>query len=218
MVWDILDYSSATANGIPKNLQRTSSIKFLFFGPIGKQRWPPCHLIGIHIRLLLFNRWTEFKKNLTRIKISTPSIKLVFRSENKDGRHGLRLAMTFFDFFCATTKQNPTKLTMKLCLNYLYKVVFFGPIGKRRLQYWPLIGWDIFDFSSVTVEQNSTKLGTKPHQYPLPKLIFHTEARIHINILCQSWFFTPIGKSRWQPLHLIGWYTFHFSSTAEKFK
>ena len=39
--------------------------------------------------------------------------------------------------------------------------MFFGPIGKRRWQPRPLIGWDIFDFFSETAERNSTKLDRK---------------------------------------------------------
>ena len=66
------------------------------------------------------------------------------------------------------------------------KVVFFGPIRKKR---WPsrlLIGWDIFDFSCESAESaewNSTKLDRKQD----------------LNFLYQVFVFWLIGKTRLPP-------------------
>ena len=50
LTFHIFDFSSETVNGIQRNLTgskiSTSSTKFVFFGPIGKTRWPPWALIG----------------------------------------------------------------------------------------------------------------------------------------------------------------------------
>ena len=123
------------------------STKFVFFGPIGKTRWPPWPLIGWdifdfsvetaernstnldrkqdlnalyqvcvfsghrknkmaalasdwlrHFRLLLWNRWMEFKETWQEARSQRPLPSLCFsgRSENQDGRPGLWLAKTFF--------------------------------------------------------------------------------------------------------------------------
>ena len=68
-------------NGIQRNLIRSkispSSTKFVFFGSIGKTKWPPWPLIGWEIfDFSSKNRWPEF--NETWQEISTSSSKLVF--------------------------------------------------------------------------------------------------------------------------------------------
>ena len=203
-------------NGIQPNLPgskiSTSFTKFVFFGPIGKTRWPPWPLIGWdifdfssvtaernstkldrkqdlnvlyhvcvfradrknkmaalasdwlrHFRLLLWNRWTEFKKTWpeARSQHPLPSLWFLGRLEKQDGRPGLWLAETF--------STSPLKPLNGIQQNFIgskistssTKFVFFGPIGKTRWPPWPLIGWDIFDFSSETAEQNLTKLNRK---------------------------------------------------------
>ena len=70
-------------SGIQHNLTgskiSTSSTKFVFFGPIGKLRWPPWRLIGWDIFDFFSERplnWIQ--RNLTGCKISTSSTKFVF--------------------------------------------------------------------------------------------------------------------------------------------
>ena len=64
-------------NGIQRNLTGskilTSSTKFVFFGLIGKTRWPPWPLIGWNIfRLLLWNHWTEFNETWQEARSQRP--------------------------------------------------------------------------------------------------------------------------------------------------
>ena len=76
----------------------TSFTKFVFFGPIGKTRWPPWPLIGWDIfRLLLWNRWMEFNESWqeARYQCLLPSLCFSGRSEKQDGRPGLWWADTF---------------------------------------------------------------------------------------------------------------------------
>ena len=141
-------------NRIQRNLTggkiSTSSTKLVFFGPIGKTRWPPWPQIGWdifnfssetavqnsrkldknqelntlyqvffdwknkmtaqasdwlrHFRLLLWNRWTEFKDTWQKARSQRPLPSLCFsgRSEKQDGRKCPRLAETF-----ATSPLNP---------------------------------------------------------------------------------------------------------------
>ena len=78
------------------------------------------------------------------------------RSENQDGRPGLWLAETFSTSSLKSLNGIQENLTGSKVSTSSTKLVFFGPIGKKRWPPWPLIGWDIFDFSSETTEQNST--------------------------------------------------------------
>ena len=65
------------------------STKFVFFGPIGKTRWPPPASDWLrHFRLLCRNQWTEFKESWqeARSKRPLPSLYFSGRSEKQDGR------------------------------------------------------------------------------------------------------------------------------------
>ena len=155
-------------NRIQRNLTGSkismSSTKFVFFGPIGKTRWPPWPLIGWDI--FDFSSETA-ERNSTKLDRKQDLNVLyqvcVFRDDRKkqDGRPGLWLAETF-----STSPLKPlngiqrnvpgSKISMSST-----KFAFFGPIGKTRWPPWALIGWDIFDFSSETAERNSTKLDRK---------------------------------------------------------
>ena len=61
-----------------------------------------------HFRLLLWNRWTEFNKTWQEARSQRPLQNLCFsgRSRKQDGRPGLWLAETFFDFFPETAEPN----------------------------------------------------------------------------------------------------------------
>ena len=106
----------------------TSSTKFVFFGPIGKTRWPPWPLIGWDI---FDNRWTEFNETWqeARTQHPLPSFCFLGRSEKQDGRPGLCLAETF-----STSPQKPLNriqpnLKASKISRSSTKFVFFGPIG-----------------------------------------------------------------------------------------
>ena len=155
-------------NGIQRNLTgskiSTSSTKFVFFGPIGKNKMAVLASDWLrHFRLLLWNRSTEFNETWQVARSQRPLPILCFsgRSEKQDGRPGLWLAETF----STSPLKRPNRIQPNLIGSKIStsstKFVFFGPIGKTRWPPWPLIGWDIFDFSSETAQRNSTKLDRK---------------------------------------------------------
>ena len=93
-----------------------------------------------HLRLLLWNRWTEFNETWQEARTQHPLPSLCFsgRSEKQDGRPGLWLAETFTTSPLKplngiqrnlTASKNPTSST---------KFVFFDPISKQKCQPWPI--------------------------------------------------------------------------------
>ena len=155
-------------NRIQRNLTEcknsTSSTKFVFFGPIGKTRWPPWPLIGWDI--FDFSSETA-ERNSTKLNRKQDLNVLyqvcVFkgRSEKQDGRPGLWLAETFSTSPLKPLNGIQRNWTGSKILTSSTKWMFLGPIRKTRWPQWPLIGWDIFHFSSETAERNSKKLGRK---------------------------------------------------------
>ena len=155
-------------NGIQRNLTGSkismSSIKFVFFGQIGKNKMAALASDWLrHFRLLLWNHWTEFNETWQKARSQRPLQSLCFsgRSEKQDGRHDLWLAKTFLTSPLKLLNGVQQNLTGSKISMFFSKFVFLGSIGKTRWPPWPLIGWDIFDFSSETAERNSTKLDRK---------------------------------------------------------
>ena len=155
-------------NGIQRNLTgskiSTSSTKFVFFGPIGKTRWPPWPLIGWDIFHFSSETAERNSRKLDRkqdLNVLNQVCVFLGRSEKQDGRPGLWLAETF--------STSPLKSLNGIQQNFIgskistssTKFVFFGPIRKTRWPPWLLIGLDIFHFSSETAEWNLTKLHRK---------------------------------------------------------
>ena len=155
-------------NGIQQNLTgnkiSTSSTKFVFFGPIGKTRWPPWPLIGWDI--FDFSSETA-ERNSTKLHRKQDLNVLyrvcVFRVNQKNKmaalasdwlRHFRLLLWNCWTEFNKTWQEARSQRPLpSLC--------FSGQSEKKRWLPWPLIGWDIFDFYSETAERNSTKLDRK---------------------------------------------------------
>ena len=215
-------------NGFQRNLTgskiSTSSTKFVFFGPIGKTRWPPWPLIGWdifnfssgtaewnstkldrkqdlnvlyqvcvfrtdrknkmaalasdwlrHFWLLLWNRWTKFNETWQEAGSQRPLPSLCFSDwlEKQDGRPGLWLAETFFDYSSETAEQNSTKLDGKQDLNVLYQVCVFradrknkmAALSSDRLRHFRLLLWNRWTEFNVTWQEARS-------QRPLPSLCF----------------------------------------------
>ena len=152
-----------------------------FFGRIRKTRWPPWPLI----------RWYIFYfsvGNLTGIKISTSSTKLVFFGPIKKTRWPPWLAETSLTSSLKMLIGIQRNLTGSKFLASSTKFVFLRLIGKTRWPPWPLIGWDV-DFSSETTTQNSTKLDREQDR----------------NVLYQVCVFGPIEKKNKMAAMAFDW-------------
>ena len=182
-------------NRIQRNLTgskiSTSSTKFVFFGLIGKTRWPPWPLIGWDIfDFSSETAWTEFNETWQEARSQHPLPSLCFsgRSEKQDGRPGLWLAETFSTSPLKPLNRIQRNLTGSKTSMSSTRFVFFGSIGKTRWPPWPLIGWDIFDFSSETAEQNSTKLHRKRDLNVLYQVcVFRADWKNKMAALASDW-------------------------------
>ena len=133
-----------------------SSTKFVFFGPIGKTRWPPLPLIGWDI--FHFSSETAERKSTKLDRKQDFNVLYqvcVFRANRKNKMAAL--ASDWLRHFRLLLWNrwtgNQQNLTGSKISTSSTKFVFFRPIGKPRWPPWPLIGWDIFDFSSETAER-----------------------------------------------------------------
>ena len=115
-------------NGIQGNLTgskiSTPSTKFVFFGLIGKTRWPPWPLIGWDI--FDFSSETA-EQNSTKLDRKQDLNALyqvcVFRADRKNKMAAWPLiGWDILDFSSETTEQNSTKLDRKQDLHTLYQV------------------------------------------------------------------------------------------------
>ena len=173
----------------------------MFFGPIGKTRWPLWPLIGWDI----------------------------------------------LDFSSETTERNSTKCDRKQDLNVLYQVCVFRVDQKNKMAAIASDWQRYFQtFSSETAERKFNKTWQEARsQHPLPSLCFSSRSvspglcwlrhfststlkplnGIQRNLTgckistssTKFVFVRLIGKTKWPPWPLIGWYIFDFSfKTAEQ--
>ena len=210
--WDILDFSSETAERNSTKLNRKLDLNVLYqvcvFRADQKNKmatlasdWPEKH--KLRLWLLLLNRWTEFNETWQEARSQRPLQSLCFLglSEKQHGGPGLWLAETFSTSPLKPLNGHQRNLIGSKITTSSTKFVFFGPIRKTRWPPWPLIGWDIFDFSSEAAERNSTKLTGSKISTSSTKFVF----------------FGLMGKTRWPPWPFIGLDIFDFSSeTAER--
>ena len=142
----------------------TSSTKFVFFGPIGKTRWPHLPLIGWDI-FDFFSETAERKsKKLDRKQDLNFLYQVcVYRADRQNKMTALAfdwlshfrlLLRNYWTEFNETWQEARSQRPLpSLC--------FIGLIGKTRWRPWSLIFWDIFDFFSETAERNSMKVDRK---------------------------------------------------------
>ena len=168
LTFHIFDFSSETTEQNSTKLDRKQDLNLLYqvcvFRADRKNKMAALVSDWLrHFRLLLWNRWMEFKETWQEARSQSPLPSLCFSgwSEKQDGRPGLWLAETFSTSSLKPLNGIQRNLTGSKISTSSTKFVFFGPIGKTRWPPWPLIGWDIFDFFSETAERNSTKLDRK---------------------------------------------------------
>ena len=112
-----------------------SSIKFVFFGQIGKSRWPPWPLIGWDIFDFSSETAERDSTKLDREQdLNTLYRVCVFRADwkNKMAARPL-IGWDIFDFCVETAERNSTKLDRKQDLNALYQVCVFRADGRNKM-------------------------------------------------------------------------------------
>ena len=139
------------------------STKFLFFGPIGKTRWPPGLWLAKTFSTSPLKPLNQIQWNLIGSKISKPSTKFVFFGPIRKTRWSPwpLICWDIFNFSSETAEWNSTKLDRKQDLKDLYQVCVFRADLKNKMaalasdwlrHFWLLL-WNC--------ERNSTKLDRK---------------------------------------------------------
>ena len=205
--WDIFDFSSETAERNSTRLIRKQDLNILYqvcvFRADRKNKMAALAADWLrHFRLLLWNRWREFKETWQEARLQHPLPSMCFsgRSEKQDGRPGLWLAETFSTSPLKPLNRIQRNVTGSKISTSSTKFVFFGPIGKTRWLPWLLIGWDIFDFSSETAEGNSTKLDRKKDPNALFQVcVFRANQKNKMAALASDWLrhFRLLLWNRW---------------------
>ena len=194
-------------NGIQRNLTgskiSTSSTKFVFFGPIGKTRWPPWPLIGWDI-FDFFSGTAE--RNSTKLDRKQDLNVLyqvcVFWADRKNKmaamasdwlRHFRLLLWNRWTEFNETWQEaRSQRLLLSLCFS-----------GRSEKQDGRPGLWLAETFSTSPLKPlNGIQLNLTGSKISMSSTKFV--------------FLGPIGKTRWPPLPLIGWDIFDFSETAER--
>ena len=139
-----------------------SSIKFVYFGLIGKTRWPPWPLIGWDI--FSFSETAEWylmklhRKQGLKILYQV----CVFRVDRKNKTATLASDwLRCFQLLLLNCWTEFNKLDRKQDLNVLYQVCVFGADRKNKMAALASDWLRHFRFSSETAEPNSTKLDRK---------------------------------------------------------
>ena len=169
----------------------------VFFGPIGKPRWPPGFCLAETFWLLLWKHWKEFNETWQENRSQRRLRRWCFLgcSENQDGRPASHWLRHFWLLLWNRVNDYQRNLTGSKISTICTKL---GPIGKQRWT-WPLIGRDIADVFYVTAEMNSTKLDRKLDIVPYQVCVLR-----------------PIGKPRWPSgLWLTETFSNFSSETAE---
>ena len=239
--WDIFDFSSETAVWNSTKLDWKQDLNVLnqvcvFRADRKKTKWPHWPLIGWDIfdfssetalasdwlrnfRLLLWNRWTEFKETWQEARSQCPLQSLYFsgQSEKQNGRPGLWLAETFFDFSSETAERNSTKVKWKHDLNILYLVCVFQTDRKNKMAA-PVSHWlRLLEFFSETTERNSTKVDRKQDLNILYQVCvfgqsvnknghpgWSVKKVAHCSQVHVMWPFGPLVSNRKQVLSILG--------------
>ena len=137
-------------NGIQWNLIgskiSTPFTKFVFFGPIGKTKWPPWPLIGWDIFDFSSETAERNSAKLDRKQALNAFYHVCVFQANREKRRDI------FNFSSESEKGIGRNLIGSKISTPSTKFVFFRLIGKTKWPPWPMICWDIFNFSSETAE------------------------------------------------------------------
>ena len=166
-------------NGIQRNLTgskiSTSSTKFVFFGPIGKTRWPPWSLIGLDIFDFSSETAERNSSKLDRKQdLNVFYQDCVFQIDRKNKMAALASDwLRHFRLLLWNRSRNSMKLDRKQDLNVFYQVCVFRADRKNKmaalvsdwLRHFRLLLWNCWtEFNETWQEARSQRL--------LPSLCF----------------------------------------------
>ena len=192
-------------NGIQRNLTgskiSTSSTKFVFFGPIGKTRWPPWPLIGWDIFDFSSETAEQNSTKLDRMKDLNVLYQVcVFQADRKN-----KMAALAFDwlrhfrllFWNRWTEFDESWLEER-SQRPLPSLCFSDGLKKQdgRPGFWL-----------------AETFLTSPLK-PLNGILWYLTGSKILMSSTKFVFFVPIQKTRWLPWPLIGWGIFDFSETS----
>ena len=132
----------------------TPSTKFVFFGPIGKTKWPPWPLICWDIFDFSSETAERNSTKLDRKQALDAFYRVCVFQANREQTKWPPwhlIGWDIFDFSSETVKGIRRNLTGSKISTLSTKFVFFMWIQKTKWLPWPMI-WDIFNFSSETAE------------------------------------------------------------------
>ena len=189
-------------NGIQRNLTgskiSTSSTKFVFFGPIGKTRWPPWPLIGWDIFDFSYESAERNSTKLDRKQDLNVLYQVcVFRADRKNKMAAL--ASDWLRHFRLLLWNRWTE----------FNETWREARSQRPLPSLCFSGWSEKQDGRPGLWLAET-LSTSPMK-PLNGIQRNLTGSKISTSSTKFVFFGPIGKTRWPPWPLIGWDIFDFS-------
>ena len=232
--WPLTEtFSTSPLKGIQRNLTgskiSTSSTKFVFFGSIGKTKWPPWPLIGWDIFNFSSETAEQLESNETwqeaRPLRPLPSLFFSDRSENKMAALASDWLKHFQILFwkrwtefesIGKSRSSPSlasdwvwQFRLLLCNSWTeFNKTWQEARSQRPLQCWC--------FSDRLEKQDGRPGLWLRHFFTSPlKALKGIQRNLTGSKISTSFtkfvFFGSIGKTRWPPWPLIGWYIFYFS-------
>ena len=138
--WDIFDFSSETAERNSTKLDRKQDLNVLYqvcvFRADRKNKMASLASDWLrHFRLLLWNRWTEFKETWQEARSQCPLPSLCFFGPIGKTRWPPwpLIGWDIFDFSSETAEQNSTKLDGKQAFDILYQVCVLRADRKNKM-------------------------------------------------------------------------------------
>ena len=152
--WNIFDFSSETAERIQRNWtgsKLSTSTKFMLFGPMEKNRWPPDLWLAGAFSTSCLKPLNGIWPKLTGSKIST------FVTDRKTKMTARPLiGWCICNFSSETAERNSRKLNWKQDLNFFYQVFVFLAYRKTSrpslwwVRHFRLLLWNRWTKSNGT--------------------------------------------------------------------
>ena len=201
----LLLWNRWTEQNLTKSKISSSSAKFVFFGPIGKTKWPPRRLISWDISTSPLKPLNGINRNLTESKISASSSMEVYvlgvdRKIKMASRHLIGWQFFRLILWNRWTEFNETWQEAR-SQRLLPSLCFSGRSDKQVRRPGISFDWDIFDFSYETAERILTKLDRKQDLNVLYKVCIFSDRSETQNGRPSLWLSETFSSSPLKPLN-----------------